>query len=448
MFDLALIPKDVLGVCQQLHAAGHQAHLVGGGIRDLLLGREPADFDVATDALPDVVMQLFGARYALPTGLQHGTITVLAGTPPRHVEVTTFRGEGEYLDGRRPSSVSFSATLHEDLARRDFTMNAIAFDPIAGVLTDPFHGQDDLGRKLVKAVGDAVKRFEEDGLRPMRAVRQATVLGFAIEPATLAAIPQTLDSFCKVSAERIRDELFKMFKAPQPSVGLRLMLQSGLLAHVFPELVACVGCKQEPSHSLDVFDHVLATLDALPARFDLRLAGLLHDVGKPVVATHANGEWTFAGHAAAGAALVATIAERLRLSVAEKRLVCDLVALHEFVYQPEFSDAEVRRLLRSFTAERIADVVALRVANHASHDATFKAQAITFAARVAAVMAQRPPLATKELAVDGKTLMQELNIAPGKQVGVMLNAMLDYALEDPTRNTREALLAWARARKV
>src|SRR4051794_27214612 len=156
MIDPKLIPEDVLAVCKRLREAGHQAHLVGGGIRDLLLGRPPSDFDVATSGLPDAVMALFGSRYATPTGLQHGTVTVLAGDRenPRHVEVTTFRGEGEYLDGRRPSVVHFSATLEEDLARRDFTMNAIAYDPIAAVVTDPFGGQRDLTARLVRAVGD------------------------------------------------------------------------------------------------------------------------------------------------------------------------------------------------------------------------------------------------------------------------------------------------------
>ena len=445
MFETGSIPTDVLGVCQQLHAAGHQAHLVGGGIRDLLLGREPADFDVATDALPDVVMQLFGARYALPTGLQHGTITVLAGTAPRHVEVTTFRGEGEYLDGRRPSSVSFSATLHEDLARRDFTMNAIAFDPVHGVLTDPFDGQGDIGRKLVKAVGLAVKRFEEDGLRPMRAVRQATVLGFEIEPATMAAIALTLDSFRKVSSERIRDELFKMFKAPRPSVGVRLMLQSGLLAHVLPEVVACVGCAQEPPHTLDVFDHALATLDALPARFALRMAGLLHDVGKPIAAAAGHHNSAVEDHAAKGAAVVAAIADRLRLSIAEQRVVCDLVALHEFIYEPQLSDADVRQLLRAFTAERIEDVVALHLANRSARSPNDAAAAQAFAARVSALMQQRPPLAVKDLAIDGKALMRALELPPGKHIGTLLNGLLDYVIAEPAHNTPQDLLAWARA---
>jgi tRNA nucleotidyltransferase (CCA-adding enzyme) len=174
-------------------------------------------------------MALFGSRYAIPTGLQHGTVTVLAGTAeaPRHVEVTTFRGEGEYLDGRRPSVVHFSATLEEDLARRDFTMNAIAYDPIAGVVTDPFGGQKDLAAKLVRAVGDPIERFREDGLRPMRAVRQATQLGFTIDPPTQAAIPATLASFRKVSAERIRDELFKLLAAQRPARGIELMRETG-----------------------------------------------------------------------------------------------------------------------------------------------------------------------------------------------------------------------------
>src|SRR3954451_9207303 len=209
MVDRKLIPDDVLALCRRLREAGHQAHLVGGGVRDLLLGRGPADFDVATSAHPDEVMRLFGQRYAIPTGLQHGTVTVLA-SEERPVEVTTYRGEGEYLDGRRPSSVHFGATLEEDLARRDFTMNAIAYDPIDDVLADPFAGRADLAARLVRAVGDPVARFREDGLRPMRAVRQAAQLGFTIDPPTAAAIPAALDSFRKVSAERIRDELCKL----------------------------------------------------------------------------------------------------------------------------------------------------------------------------------------------------------------------------------------------
>lgn len=439
VFDPKQIPDDVLGVCRHLSQAGHQAHLVGGGIRDLLLGREPADYDVATNALPDVVLALFGSRYAIPTGLQHGTITVLAGTPARHVEVTTFRGEGEYLDGRRPSSVSFSATLHEDLARRDFTMNAIAFDPVAGTITDPFDGRAALVNKVVKAVGNPIARFTEDGLRPMRAVRQATQLGFEIDPETLAAIEQTLDSFRKVSAERIRDELWKMFRASKPSVGVRLMQQTRLLDEVFPELLPCIACAQGPEETFDVFDHCLAVLDALPPRPELRLAGLWHDVGKPLVA---------AGHAAMGAQLSVRLADRLRLSVAEKRLLCDLVALHEFSYAPSDSDADVRRLLRGFVAnaDRIDDVLALHLANRrarANPQAGVEAQA--FVDRVAEILSHKPPLRPGDLAIDGKQLMQTFGLAPGKHVGVLLSALLEHVLDDPSRNTLAALLAFAEA---
>jgi tRNA nucleotidyltransferase (CCA-adding enzyme) len=171
MFDAGAIPSDVLGICRRLREAGHAAFIVGGSVRDLFIGRAPGDFDVATSALPEATMGIFGARYAIPTGLQHGTVTVLSGKPPaqRHVEVTTFRGEGAYLDGRRPSNVTFGATLDEDLARRDFTMNAIALDPVSGTLFDPFDGRGDIARQLVCAVGDPVLRFSEDGLRPMRA---------------------------------------------------------------------------------------------------------------------------------------------------------------------------------------------------------------------------------------------------------------------------------------
>jgi len=195
----AQVPEEVLAICRRLRGKGYEAHLVGGGVRDMLLGRKPADFDVATDARPEEVRELFGATFAIPTGIKHGTVTVLTSSVEhRHVEVTTFRGEGVYLDGRRPSSVTYVKSLRDDLARRDFTMNAVAYDPIDDRLTDLFDGQGDLGRRLIRAVGDPLERFGEDGLRPMRAVRQAAQLGFSIEPATHAAIPRSLEVVRKV----------------------------------------------------------------------------------------------------------------------------------------------------------------------------------------------------------------------------------------------------------
>ena len=252
MIDSSQIPEDVLSVCRRLGENGYEAYLVGGCVRDLLVGRTLGDFDVATSARPEQTLRVFGARFSIPTGLQHGTVTVLTGQPPRYrqVEVTTFRGEGVYLDGRHPSVVTFSATLAEDLSRRDFTMNAIAFDPQAGTIVDLHEGQADIARRLVRTVGDPIQRFSEDGLRPMRAVRQATQLGFEVDAPTLAAIPATMGSFRKVSAERVRDELFKLLLAPHPSRGIELMRQTGLLAEVLPELLPAVGCQQNRFHTL------------------------------------------------------------------------------------------------------------------------------------------------------------------------------------------------------
>jgi tRNA nucleotidyltransferase (CCA-adding enzyme) len=275
------IPDDVLSVCRRLRQAGFEAYLVGGCVRDLLVGRSVGDFDVATSARPEEILRVFGARFSVPTGLQHGTVTVLAGEPARQVEVTTFRGEGAYLDGRHPSVVTFAATLAEDLLRRDFTMNAIAYEPEAGAIIDLHQGQQDIARRLVRTVGDPIQRFSEDGLRPMRAVRQATQLGFEVDASALAAIPATLDAFRKVSAERVRDELLKLLLAPCPSRGIELMRQTVLLAEVLPELLATLGCRQNRFHKHDVYQHSLATLDAVPAEPILRLAALLHDVGKP-----------------------------------------------------------------------------------------------------------------------------------------------------------------------
>jgi len=237
---VALIPEDVRAVARKLRARGFEAHLVGGGVRDMLLGRPPADFDLATDAKPEKVLETFGHTFTKPTGLQHGTVTVLTGGDPATrlaVEVTTFRGEGQYFDGRRPSAVTSVRTLEEDLSRRDFTMNAVALEPDTGAITDPFGGRADMARKLVRAVGDPLARFREDGLRPMRAVRQAAQLGFDVDEATLAAIEPTLDVFRKVSAERVRDEMLKLLGAPKPSRGLELMRRTGLLGEVLPEIL-------------------------------------------------------------------------------------------------------------------------------------------------------------------------------------------------------------------
>jgi tRNA nucleotidyltransferase (CCA-adding enzyme) len=442
----AQIPPDVLALCRKLREAGHQAHLVGGGVRDMLIGRPPADFDLATDARPEAVLALFGNTFAIPTGLKHGTITVLSETR-RPVEVTTFRGEGEYLDGRRPVSVSYVDTLDEDLSRRDFTMNAVAFEPLDGRLSDPFDGRGDLSRRLIRAVGDPLVRFREDGLRPLRGVRLAAQLEFEIDPATLAAIPPTLDVFRKVSSERIRDELYKMLAARHPSRGLELMRATGLLGQVIPELLEGVGCTQNRFHKHDVFEHTLSVVDATRGDVVVRLGALLHDVGKPRARQPregAPGEFSFFKHEYVGADMADAICRRLKLANADRERVVALVKNHMFFYMPDWSDGTIRRFVRRVGGqEGLADLFALR-------EGDVKGRGFgedpdqelgELKSRIAVVADADAALKVTDLTIDGRDVMRVLGIAPSRQIGVILERLLERVLDDPSLNTREQLEA-------
>lgn len=452
MIGAGAIPPDVLGICRRLREAGHAAFVVGGSVRDLIINRAPGDFDVATSALPEATMGIFGRRYAIPTGLQHGTVTVLAGRPPaqRHVEVTTFRGEGAYLDGRRPSTVTFGATLDEDLSRRDFTMNAIALDPVSGTLFDPFDGQGDIARKIVRAVGDPVLRFTEDGLRPMRAVRQAAQLGFALDPDTQAAIPRTLESFRKVSAERIRDELRKLLLAPKPSGGLELMRATGLLAEVLPEMLPTIGCVQNRFHKHDVYQHILATVDASTPEFIVRMAALMHDLGKPqtqAAREDSPGEYSFFRHEQVGVDIAERICSRLKLASAERTTLCALVAGHMFFYTPDWTDGTVRRFVKRVGPDLVPSLFALREADVASRGQGEDPQCETrvLRDRIARVAAEDAALRVTDLAIDGKDVMRVLGIPPSRRVGEILEQLLEKVLDDPKLNDRETLEALVRA---
>jgi tRNA nucleotidyltransferase (CCA-adding enzyme) len=440
------IPHDVLAVCRRLRAAGHEAQLVGGGVRDMLLGRPPADFDVATDAVPEAVLELFGKTFAVPTGLKHGTVTVLTDTsPPRHVEVTTFRGEGAYLDGRRPSSVTYVKSLGEDLSRRDFTMNAVAYDPLADAITDPFDGRGDLGRGLIRAVGDPIARFREDGLRPMRAVRQAAQLGFDIDPATQAAIEPTLDVVRKVSAERIRDELLKLLAAPRPSRGLTLMHATGLLGAVIPELLEGVGCTQNRFHKHDVFEHTLHVVDETDGDAIRRLGALLHDVGKPRARQPregAPGEYSFFQHEYVGAEMADEICRRLKLANADRERVVGMVKNHMFFYARDWTDGTVRRFVRRVGGHgALDDLFALRAGDVTGRGfgEDPETELRELRERVASVAAEDAVMKVKDLAVDGGDVMRLLAIPPGRVVGEVLEKLLELVIDDPSLNDRDKL---------
>lgn len=466
--DPSRVPEAVYSVLRGLRAAGKQGWLAGGAVRDLVRlarweqgldrgrsrwSQEPAppqDFDVATDALPDQVVKLFSR--VIPTGLQHGTVTVLArdAAGEHHVEVTTFRGEGPYLDGRRPSEVTFLGDIAGNLARRDFTVNALAWDPLTPGpqgLVDPFGGLQDLERHLLRAVGDPVARFSEDGLRPLRAVRFAATLRLALEPRTRWAIGQTLDTFAKVAQERVHDELVKLLvRGAPPGRGLRLLARTGLLARIAPELLEGVGFAQNRWHAWDVWRHTLRCVDAAPADLVIRLAALLHDVAKPRTATPkegAPGEHSFHDHELVGARVCASILERLRFSSREVERVAMLVREHNWHYLPEWTDSTCRRVIARVTPPELPALWALRRADLQARGRAVEEGLENQAAleeRFARILAGSTALRVRDLALSGQEVMRALHIQPGPRVGQALAWLLDRVLDDPSLNTPEGLL--------
>jgi tRNA nucleotidyltransferase (CCA-adding enzyme) len=400
--------------------------VVGGAVRDLLLGRaHRADFDLATPATPERVMELFPR--SVPTGVDHGTVTVLVPGPLGKVEVTTFRGEGAYHDGRRPSSVTFLEDIDADLARRDFTINALAWDPVGRVFRDPFGGVADLRRRRVRAVGDPAARFAEDGLRPLRAARLASQLGFSLDPATRNAIRGALPVVTRVSAERICDELSKLLSAPQAARGLALLSETGLLDAVLPELGALPPADRA---------HALAAARVARGSPAVRLAALLH-------AGAASGPAPAAARTAHGAL------RRLRFPTAVAEEVEALVGEHGCLRAPgraplPATGPEVRRLLARIGPARAGPLLELLAADARALPAgraRAEAAAAALRRRVRAALAARPPLSPADLRIDGREVMALLGLPPGKEVGEALRHLLDRVLEDPRRNTRKALEA-------
>lgn len=440
------VPRVVRELAAVFREAGFQCHLVGGAVRDILLGRPHTDYDIATDARPAQVIPLF--RRVIPTGIKHGTVTVhFKGTI---FEITTFRTETAYADGRRPDTVTFTPSIIDDLARRDFTINAIAYDLLADRVADPHEGRRDLRVGIIKAIGDPSERFREDGLRPLRACRFAAQLGFSVEEPTRRAIPGSLDILAKVSAERVRDEILKIIDAPLPSVGFALMKDTGILAVVLPELMEGEGVPQGSFHCHDVFRHSLYACDAAPRESPvLRLAALLHDIGKPRTrGTGPDGRPTFYGHEKVSAEMTQAILERLKLPNATIRDVSHLVAHHMFNYLEEWSDAAVRRLIARVGEGSIKDIIALRRADQIGmchENAQYFPQGLSeFAQRVAGVMESGRAFTVSKLAIGGNDIMENLDLRPGPQVGIILNELLQSVLEDPALNEREKLLEIAR----
>jgi tRNA nucleotidyltransferase (CCA-adding enzyme) len=431
-------------VLEALRQAGFEAWLVGGLVRDLLLGLVPGAPDLATDATPEEVIAIF--PQAIPTGIRHGTVTVMVGSAP--VEITTFRVDTDYSDARRPDQVTFVRSIEEDVKRRDFTINALAWDPVDHRLVDGVGGLPDLNAGLIRAVGDPGTRFREDGLRPFRAVRLAVVLGFDIEGATLEAIPGALPQAARVAPERVRDEMNRMLAGERPSHGLELMRQTGLLALVLPEVLEGYGVWQNRYHAYDVYQHTLAVVDAAPRnKLVVRLAALLHDIGKPRTKVVVDGEGTFYNHQHVGAEMARAILTRLRYPREMVDSVSHLVDQHMFHYQSEWTDAAVRRFVRRVGPDRVADLFDLRLADTLGNGLrpVFSDHLDQLKARVDAEIASGAVLTVRDLALSGRDVMEALSIPPGPQVGKSLEYLLDRVLEDPTQNNRPALLQLLKA---
>ncbi|AKT38040.1 CCA tRNA nucleotidyltransferase [Chondromyces crocatus] len=453
MSDIAhlidLVPPDVLGICRRLREQGKRGWIVGGCVRDLLRGKPAKDWDVATDARPEETARYF--RKVIPTGIQHGTVTVVIKGV--HYEVTTLRGEGAYSDGRRPDTVEFVDDITADLARRDFTFNAIAIDPVDGHLIDPFGGRGDLEARTLRAVGKPDERFAEDGLRVLRGARFSATLECVIDPETERAMgtARSLDTFRRVSQERVREEWLKAMNAPRPSVAFEAMRRTGILAITSPELIESVGCAQNRYHAYDVWGHAMACLDACRAEPILRMAALLHDVGKPRTRAFSDKtqDYTFYDHERVGAEMVEPFLTRLRFSNEQRARIVALVRHHLICYSDDWSDAAVRRWLRRVTPGLAPELYEIGTADALGKglDATESLASIErLRARAEAVMKAGAAMSTRDLALNGGALMKALGIKPGPIVGQLLDHLVEVVTDDPEANTPDRLLDAARQR--
>lgn len=450
------IPEELVKIGGIFRKNGFKAYLVGGAVRDMILGKKGHDYDLATNATPKQVMGIF--KKVIPTGIAHGTVTIhIFGM---QIETTTFRTEADYTDGRHPDSIKFATTIEEDLSRRDFTMNAIAADLESGELTDPFDGQKDIRNKIIRTVGEPQERFAEDGLRPVRAVRFSGQLGFSIEEKTLAALsePEVLKKTASISVERFRDEFCKMLLCLRPSDSLKLLEKTGILNIFIPEFAVCRNCSQKDSrgfHEFDVADHILYACDgAQKGNLEVKLAAFYHDIGKPECRTTeiVDGEERvhFHGHETKSAQKALASMTALKFPNETIKNVVHLVQEHMFYYEHSWSDAAVRRFIIRVKPENIENLFALRLADiYGMHRTPLKEGSpawnilLEFRKRIESVLEKKSALGIKDLAVNGRDLMQE-GIPSGKAMGMILNELFETVTESPAMNEKEKLLALAK----
>lgn len=434
------LPKEVVGLLEKFSDKGYEIYIVGGAVRDLLMGKLVYDWDFTTNATPKQILKV------IPEGFYDnafGTVGIKYESHDKPFEITTFRTEGTYSDNRRPDSISWGKSLDEDLKRRDFTINAMALDNTKKII-DPFKGQVDIEKKIIRTVGSAQKRFSEDALRMMRAIRIASEIGFTIEQKTLDAISQNAPLIEKIAKERVKSELFKILSSPHPHEGMILFKSSGLLEKILPELSKCFGVEQKSPqrhHKYDVGTHLFMSLKKCKSDNPVvRFAALIHDIGKPQTYKKLDsGVITFYNHEMVSTTIAKNISTRLKLSKAEDEKLITLVRYHQFTVDDKQTDASIRRFIRKVGLEHIEDMLDLRVADRLGGGATETSwRTEDFKKRIVEV--QKEPFTIKDLKIGGKDVMKELNLKPGPEIGIVLKRLFHEVVENQLPNEKEILL--------
>ncbi|OGG15130.1 hypothetical protein A2773_04540 [Candidatus Gottesmanbacteria bacterium RIFCSPHIGHO2_01_FULL_39_10] len=431
------LPEDVKMILDKLKKGGYEAYTVGGGVRDMIIGRETNDWDFTTNAKPEEIMKLF------PDGFydnKFGTV----GVPIEKIiyEITTYRSEQGYSDHRHPDKIEWGKTLEEDLARRDFTINAMAYD--GKNIIDPYNGEEDLKNKLIRAVRDPEARFKEDALRIMRAIRIATELGFGIEEKTFQAIIKNAPLINQISTERIRDELMKIMASDFPADGIMLLRNSGILAEILPELEKCFGVEQKSPqrhHIYDVGTHLVMSLKTCPSKDPIvRLATLLHDIGKPItVSTTIEGVITFYNHEIIGASIVRHLSDKLHFSKKDRDRIVNLVRWHQFTVDERQTDKALRRFIKNVGLENLKDILDLRIGDRLGGGARETSWRLElFKKRLIEV--QKQPFAVADLKANGHDVMKIYGIGPGPLIGSVLDMLFNDVVDGKIPNEREILI--------
>lgn len=435
-FDLAS------SVCNNFRKKDRECYIVGGTVRDTFIGKPVKDLDLATDATPDEIKDIASdtGHKTIEVGEQFGTVVMMVEGEP--IEITTFRSEGDYKDGRRPEYVAFETDVIEDLSRRDFTMNALAHDPLTDETVDPFGGRKDIENRTIRAVGNPVERFQEDSLRPVRACRFSSTLGFGIDRKTKQAMKQTATQVPRVSRERLTNELMTIMGSEKPSIGLNCLKDSGILAEVYPELDSLSGVTQPSQfHRHDVWNHTMEVVDALPANnIKLRLAGLLHDIGKPTTKGY-HGRITFREHEEVGEVMAEEFARRNKLPKDTREYLKKMVRYHLFPYEDNWRDATLRKFILKVGEENLDDLIELRAADLSGGkvDGIKKANQFRNKIRNRLEDTGSETIEVRDLVLRGDDVMRIKSIGAGPEVGRYLSALHERVLENPKLNTKPSL---------